>query len=112
MFIKLGQIVPTENSISVKKGEVKQLRKAQHSVCRSVIASPAPKSATCQFSRGWGIASACVVSTYGGRFRGTRARGLGTRAESNQGRAQPRPAARGIAGYPCLVPVPGWHRRR
>jgi nucleoside-diphosphate-sugar epimerase len=30
--------VPTENSISAKKGEVKQLRKAHHSVCRSVIA--------------------------------------------------------------------------
>jgi len=31
-----------------KKGEVKQLRKAHPSVARSVIASPAAKTATCQ----------------------------------------------------------------
>jgi hypothetical protein len=40
--------VPTENSISAKKGEVKQVRKAHPSVARSVITSPAGKTATCQ----------------------------------------------------------------
>jgi hypothetical protein len=39
--------VPTENSISVIKGEVKWLRKAHHSACRSVIPSPATKTGTC-----------------------------------------------------------------
>src|ERR1700745_273100 len=54
----------------------------------------------------------------GGTFRGTRAHGPGTRAESNQLRARRRPAAKGIEGCtalpgcPCLAPVPGRHRRK
>ena len=48
--------VPTENSISVKKGEVKQLRKAYSSVASSVMASPAAKTATCQLL---GLAESC-----------------------------------------------------
>ena len=48
--------MPTENSISVKKGEVKQLRKAYSSVASSVMASPAAKTATCQLL---GLAESC-----------------------------------------------------
>jgi serine/threonine protein kinase len=51
-----GKTVPTENSISVKKGEVKQLRKAYSSVASSVMASPAAKTATCQLL---GLAESC-----------------------------------------------------
>src|SRR5207237_6320712 len=51
-----GAVVPTENSISVKKGEVKQLRKAYSSVASSVMASPAAKTATCQLL---GLAESC-----------------------------------------------------
>jgi len=47
-FGLLFRPVPTENSISVKKGEVKQLREAYPSVANSVMASPAAKTATCQ----------------------------------------------------------------
>jgi len=50
--------VPTENSISVKKGQVKQLRKAYSSVASSVMASPAAKTATCQLL---GLAESCRV---------------------------------------------------
>ena len=43
-----------KNSISLKRSEVRQLRKAHHSVCRSVIASPAAETATCQLLGGTG----------------------------------------------------------